>query len=108
MINWLDLPSIEQLHNVSCPSPAFNRLLERYLQNQLDMRNDYLVLPSGVPIRDGSGQVVDFDFPVPSWWEGRPTGRLPTGARWICRPVSQVGRTGALSPVGPFGERSFL
>lgn len=62
MINWLDLPSIEQLHNVSCPSPAFNRLLERYLQNQLDMRNDYLVLPSGVPIRDGSGQVVDFDF----------------------------------------------
>lgn len=62
MINWLDVPSIEQLHHLPFSSPAFAELLDRYLQNQLDMRNDYLMLPSGVPVRDSGGKVVDFDF----------------------------------------------
>ncbi len=62
MVNWLNIKNMGWQHNVETASPAFDALLDAYLQNQLDMRNDYIMIPSGVPVRDENGAVVDFDF----------------------------------------------
>lgn len=62
MINWVIFDRITQDHNVEPYSDEFMRITQRYLINQLDMRNDYLMIPRGEPIRDAEGLIVDFDF----------------------------------------------
>ncbi len=62
MINWLNLESIEKVHNLQYDSEAFWNMVDKYLQNQIDMRNNHIMLPSGVPVRDETGKVIDFDF----------------------------------------------
>ena len=62
MINWLYYPSISKQHNVEPYSETYMNVIRNYLINQLDMRNDYLMLPSGEPVRDADGKVIDFDF----------------------------------------------
>jgi len=62
MVNWIYYDKLAKHHDVIPYSEEYNVILRNYLQNQLDMRNDYLMLPSGEPIRDNDGRVVDFDF----------------------------------------------
>lgn len=62
MINWLNLGSIEKAHNLQADSEAYWNMVDRYLANQIDMRNNHIMLPSGVPVRDETGKVADFDF----------------------------------------------
>lgn len=62
MINWLYYDRIAKQHSVEPYSADYMRVLRHYMENQLDMRNDYLMIPSGEPVRDGEGRVVDFDF----------------------------------------------
>ena len=62
MINWLYYPTISKQHNVEPYSAEYMEVVRNYLVNQLDMRNDYLMIPSGEPVRDADGKVIDFDF----------------------------------------------
>lgn len=62
MINWIYFNDLAKMHGASRGSDQYKELLEAYFENQLDMRNDYLMIPSGEPVRDASGYVVDFDF----------------------------------------------
>ena len=62
MVNWIYYNKLASHHSVVPFGEEYNVILRNYLQNQLDMRNDYLMLPSGEPIRDNDGRVVDFDF----------------------------------------------
>ena len=62
MVNWIYYDRLAKDHKVELCSEAYMDILDRYLDNQLDMRNDHLMIPSGVPVRDGQGRVVDFDF----------------------------------------------
>ncbi|NLV74385.1 MAG: DUF4091 domain-containing protein [Chloroflexi bacterium] len=62
MINWIYYKELAKQHQVEFGSEAFREVLTAYLENQLDMRNDYLMIPSGVPVRDAEGKVIDFDF----------------------------------------------
>ena len=62
MVNWIYYDKVANNHNVTLQSEEYFEILERYLDNELDMRNDVLMIPSGVPVRDEQGIVVDFDF----------------------------------------------
>ena len=62
MVNWLYYNTIASDHKVVPYSEEYMRILDGYLENQIDMRNDYLMIPSGEPVRDENGRVVDFDF----------------------------------------------
>lgn len=62
MVNWLYYNTIASDHKVVPYSDEYMQILDGYLENQLDMRNDYLMIPSGEPVRDENGTVVDFDF----------------------------------------------
>ena len=62
MVNWIYYPRLAEQFGVEAYSDAYREILEKFLENQLDMRNDYLMIPSGEPVRDESGKVVDFDF----------------------------------------------
>lgn len=62
MVNWLYYDVLASDHKTEPYSEEYMRVLDAYLDNQLDMRNDHLMIPSGEPVRDGSGRVVDFDF----------------------------------------------
>lgn len=61
-INWIYYDKLAAHYNVEIMTPAYREVLCAYLENQRDMRNDYLMIPSGVPVRDETGTVVDFDF----------------------------------------------
>ena len=62
MVNWIYYDSLAEQHKVGLWSEEYREVLNAYLDNQLDMRNDYLMLPSGEPIRNEAGEVIDFDF----------------------------------------------
>lgn len=62
MVNWIYYPNLAENHKVTPWSDEYFRILRRYLENQLDMRNDILMLPSGEPVRNEAGTVIDFDF----------------------------------------------
>mgnify|MGYP003293909871 CR=1 FL=1 len=62
MVNWIYYDQVANYHDVALQSDEYFAVLERYLDNELDMRNDVLMIPSGVPVRDENGVVVDFDF----------------------------------------------
>ncbi|MEA4823829.1 MAG: DUF4091 domain-containing protein [Clostridiaceae bacterium] len=62
MVNWLFLEDVETMTGLDRRCDEFWALIGKYLDNQLDLRTNHLKLPSGVPIRDESGTVVDFDF----------------------------------------------
>ena len=62
MVNWIYYPRVADMHNVEPYSDEYMKLLDKYFDNQLDMRNDYLMIPSGEPVRDADGKVIDFDF----------------------------------------------
>lgn len=62
MVNWIYYGRLANDHKVEAYSDKYMEILDRYLDNQIDMRNDYLMIPSGTPIRDEEGKVVDFDF----------------------------------------------
>ena len=62
MVNWIYYDRLARDHRAEIASDAYMDILDRYLDNQLDMRNDHLMIPSGVPLRDEAGRVVDFDF----------------------------------------------
>lgn len=62
MVNWIYYDRVARDHKTPVGSEAYLQILDRYFENQLDMRNDYLMIPAGVPVRDENGVVVDFDF----------------------------------------------
>lgn len=62
MINWLNTDQMCMQHNVKTSDESFDRLLEAYIDNQIEMRNTQLQLPSGKPVRDEDGRVTGFDF----------------------------------------------
>ncbi|MBE6589127.1 MAG: DUF4091 domain-containing protein [Ruminococcaceae bacterium] len=62
MVHWIYYHRIAERHGVAPGSREYYEVLAAYLQNELDMRTDYLMLPSGEPVRDADGRVVDFDF----------------------------------------------
>lgn len=62
MVNWLNVKEICRQHDVSTEDSEFDRLLAAYIDNEVEMRNTQLQLPSGVPLRDENGKVVGFDF----------------------------------------------
>lgn len=62
MGNWIYYEPLAKQHGIEPWTPEYFRLLERYLENQLDMRNDILMIPAGTPVRDDAGRVIDFDF----------------------------------------------
>jgi len=62
MVNWLNIDEICRQHEIGKDDPAFEDILIRYIDNQLEMRNTQLQIPSGVPVRDQNGKVVSFDF----------------------------------------------
>ncbi|MBQ2709086.1 MAG: hypothetical protein IJF67_12545, partial [Clostridia bacterium] len=62
MINWLYYPLIAEQFGVEPYSEKYLEILGKFFENELDMRNDYLMIPAGVPVRDDAGKVIDFDF----------------------------------------------
>ena len=62
MVNWLYYDILASDHKVVPYSEEYMQILDGYLENQIDMRNDYLMIPSGDPVRAENGRVVDFDF----------------------------------------------
>lgn len=62
MVNWLNLDHVQKQHNLERGSEDFWAVVKRYMENQLDMRSNHLMLSSGVPVRDKEGKVIDFDF----------------------------------------------
>ncbi len=62
MVNWIYYDRVARDHHVEISSDAYLEILDRYFENQLDMRNDHLMIPSGVPVYDANGNVCDFDF----------------------------------------------
>ena len=62
MVNWIYYDRLAKDHKAELCSDEYMEILDRYLENQIDMRNDHLMIPSGKPVRDGEGTVVDFDF----------------------------------------------
>ena len=62
MVNWIYYDRIAKDHKVELQSKEYFEVLERYMDNEMDMRTDVLMIPSGVPVRDEQGVVVDFDF----------------------------------------------
>ena len=62
MVNWLYYDRLARDHGAELCSERYMQILDRYLDNQIDMRNDHLMIPSGKPVRDADGRVTDFDF----------------------------------------------
>lgn len=62
MVNWIYYDKLADHHHVQLQSDEYFEILDRYMDNELDMRTDVLMIPSGVPVRDEQGVVVDFDF----------------------------------------------
>ena len=62
MVNWIYYPTLAKQHGVELWSKPYEKVLDEYLYNELDMRNDYLMLPTGDPVRDADGRVIDFDL----------------------------------------------
>lgn len=68
MTNWLQFEHIEEKHSVASLygvkeySEESYKIIEKYMCNLLDMRNDTLMLPLGRPVKDESGHIVSFDF----------------------------------------------
>ena len=62
MVNWIYYDRLAEQNHVEQYSPEYEAVLRAYLANELDMRNDYLMIPAGTPVRDADGRVVDFDF----------------------------------------------
>lgn len=62
MVNWLNIEEICRQHKVDKVSTEFDALLAAYIDNETEIRNTHLQLPSGVPVRDAEGKVVAFDF----------------------------------------------
>ncbi len=62
MINWIYYDRVAGQHHVEPYSDEYMDVMRNYLKNQRDMRNDYLMIPRGEPVRDEEGRVVDFDF----------------------------------------------
>ena len=80
MINWIYCDFLANDHKVDMHSEAFFQILEQYLENQRDMRNDVFMIPAGVPVLDAQGKVVDFDF---SYAEQVGNLALKKGFRYI-------------------------
>lgn len=62
MVNWIYYDRLATFYGVDKNSDAYDEILTAYFENELDMRNDTLMIPSGTPVRDENGQVIDFDF----------------------------------------------
>ena len=80
MINWIYCDFLANDHKVDMHSQEFFQILEQYLENQRDMRNDVFMIPAGVPVLDTQGKVVDFDF---SYAERVGNLALKKGFRYI-------------------------
>ncbi len=62
MVNWIYYDLIAKQHSCEIYSKEYLEILEKYLENQIDMRSDMLMLPSGEPVKDADGNIIDFDF----------------------------------------------
>ncbi len=62
MINWIYPYFMARDHGVEMFSKEYFEILDRYMDNQRDMRNDVYMIPAGEPVLDEQGKVIDFDF----------------------------------------------
>ena len=62
MENWIRYELIEKQYGVKRFSKQYMEILGNYMDQQIDMRSDVLLLPRGLPICDEKGCVIDFDF----------------------------------------------
>ncbi len=62
MVNWIYYDILANQHSCKEYSEDYMKVLENYLDNQLDLRTDYLMLPTAEPIKDENGYIYDFDF----------------------------------------------
>ena len=62
MVNWLPYDSTARYYNEPKWSEKYLEYIAAYMDNQIDMRTDYLMIPSGEPVYDENGRVIDFDF----------------------------------------------
>ncbi len=79
--NWLDYDEIARHYRAEPGSERYGELLDAYLRHLLSLRCNHLKLPSGVPVRDGNGRVVDFDFTA---CEAVARRALELGFRFVC------------------------
>ena len=50
------------LHGVAPFGEEYYSLVEKHLDDLVDMRNNYFQLPTAIPVRDSDGRVTGFDF----------------------------------------------
>lgn len=81
MENWIRYEQIEKSYGAKKGSSRYMEILGNYMDQQLDMRSDVLLLPKGEPITDENGRVTDFDF---SFAEAVGNLALGKGYRLIC------------------------
>ncbi len=68
MTHWLIEPgetcssNVCRLHGAEPFSEEYYALVEKHLDDLVDMRNNFFQLPTAIPVRDGSGRVLGFDF----------------------------------------------
>lgn len=62
MTHWIYPDTVAKIHNVNRFSEEYYAWFEKYLADQLDMRNNYFQLPTAIPVKDEEGRIIDFDF----------------------------------------------
>ncbi|MBQ2756712.1 MAG: DUF4091 domain-containing protein [Oscillospiraceae bacterium] len=62
MVNWIYYEKLAEDHGVEMWSDEYFEILKAYLENELDMRTDYLMLPGGELITKDTDEKLNFDF----------------------------------------------
>ncbi len=60
--NWLKLEPLAEHYFVQYGSSSFWELVKKHLENLVSLRNTHLQLPTGKPVYNAAGQLIDFDF----------------------------------------------
>lgn len=63
-INWLEEKRLAKAYHCEYGSEEFYKIADAYLTNMVELRCTHFMLPSGEPVRDSDGKVIDFDFTV--------------------------------------------
>ena len=61
-VNWIYHTLLCDAYGITTDDDKFLEIIGKYLENQIELRNTHFQIPSGVPVRDENGKVIDFDF----------------------------------------------